>query len=555
TKVEFEKQQRIKDLKEQFTVQTEADRVAEAQQIFDQLKTLLPEADPYIETQAPSVLASSYQRLAERSAEGGNYENAYNLAQKGLDLVPRNAILQGIRNEYRVAVNITALSEVFKTASVFSSEQVIDIARKVNEIEKDAPTRYSEFRKQAETTLAERINTLAQTDENTAAALADAAFSIFPTSSVLADLKDQFKLQPWPQRAVADAALQSGALSQANRVLQEAAGGEFANHPDVVALQRSLEEKIKQANTMFEALSQTLAEAEQLTDRTERRTALTLVKNQMNPILAIWSDNPDFNKVRGEIDQAIAATKILTAEKPLDITAAATDVAWTPVSSDRPCNPSFAGHGTRSRAICYDLVNTGWRGPLMVVVPAGGDVGKEFAIGKYEISVGDWAKYCALTKNCKAETNKEKFDDPQTGVTLQQAQDYVKWLSERTGKTYRLPTAGEWEHAASTGGKLTAESAQFRQIKGSLNCRVTMGDKILKGTGTASVKSGLSNSWGLKNFVGNVQEWVLEGTGSASARGGAYSDAITNCDLSTTRPDNGSADDSNGFRVVLDEVG
>ncbi|MBI2969788.1 MAG: protein kinase [Gammaproteobacteria bacterium] len=555
TKAEFEKQQQINDLKEQFTIQTEADRVAEAQELFDRLKTLLPSGDPYVETQAPSVLAASYQRLAERRAEAGDYANALKLAQAGLDLAPRNAILQGIRNEYRVAVNITELTEVFRTAGVFTSSEVIDIARKVNEIEKDAPTRYSEFRKQAETLLAERINALAQTDENSAAALADAALTIFPTSSVLADLKDQFQLKPWPQRAVAEAAVQTGALSQAARVLQEAAGGEFAGHPDVLALQRTVEEKVKQANTQFEALIPARAEAEKLTDRTERRTALTVVRNQLNPILAVWSDNPDFNKARGEIDQAIAATRILTAEKPLDIaTAAQTAAAWTPVASDRPCTTGLAGHGTRSRAICFDLVNTGWRGPLMVVVPAGGEVGKEFAIGKYEISAGDWAKYCALSGKCKPETNKERFDDPQTGISLQQAQDYVQWLSERTGKTYRLPTAGEWEYAASTGGKLTADSAQFKQIKGTLNCRVTMGDKVLKGTGTASVKSGASNEWGLKNFVGNVQEWVIDGSG-ASARGGAFSDAINNCDLSTVRPHSGGADDATGFRVVLDEVG
>ena len=82
-----------------------------------------------------------------------------------------------------------------------------------------------------------------------------------------------------------------------------------------------------------------------------------------------------------------------------------------------------------------------------------------------------------------------------------------------------------------------------------------MGDKILKGTGTASVTSGMSNDWGLKNFVGNVQEIVQEGEGNAAARGGAYSDAISNCDVSAARPVGGGGDDVTGFRVVLDDVG
>ena len=81
-----------------------------------------------------------------------------------------------------------------------------------------------------------------------------------------------------------------------------------------------------------------------------------------------------------------------------------------------------------------------------------------------------------------------------------------------------------------------------------------MGDKVLKGTGIADIKSGGQNKWGLKNFVGNVQEWVVDG-GSATARGGAYSDAIANCEVSTARPHSGGADGTTGFRVVLDEVG
>ena len=184
----------------------------------------------------------------------------------------------------------------------------------------------------------------------------------------------------------------------------------------------------------------------------------------------------------------------------------------------------------------------------------GGEFKKDFAIGKYEISVGDWSKYCALTGKCKPETDREKFNDPVTGITLNQAEDYVKWLSERTGKKYRLPNPDEWMYAASVGGKLTSDSAEFRAIKGSLNCRVTLGDKILKGTGIANIKSGRSNAWGLKNFVGNVQEWVI-GSNGAEAMGGAFSDAISNCDLNSVRAHDGSADGTTGFRVVLEDVG
>ena len=103
----------------------------------------------------------------------------------------------------------------------------------------------------------------------------------------------------------------------------------------------------------------------------------------------------------------------------------------------------------------------------------------------------------------------------------------------------------EWEYAANAAGK---------QPKKDVNCRVMLGDKVLKGTGTVSVKSGKSNGWGLKNYVGNVQEMVTDETGPLTV-GGAYSDAHSKCAISLRRPYNGNPNNSTGFRVLLEDVG
>ncbi len=553
-KAQYEKKQHIKNLKDQFNVETGALRVADAQKAFDELKTLVPAGDPFITTQGPQTLATSYAKLAKNRAGGGDYTNALALANAALKLAPANADMKSLRDEYQVEVNISDLSKTFKTATVFTPAEVADMKNKVNEIAQGAPTRYTQFSKKSESMLSQRINTLAKADENQAAALASAAATMFPNSSVLANLAQTHKMQPWPDKQNAQDLLAANKLTAVNKLLQKAAAGKFTGHPDVIAVQNELETKMKAANDAYSTYETARQQAG------KKYKDLLEARGLLNNAISLWRDNPDYIREKNKLDTSIAAVaphKILAPESTAPITAskAASKVKWIPTSSGRECNSGLAGYGNRALAICFDLVNTGWRGPMMVVVPAGGAFSKPFAIGKYEISVGDWSKYCALSGKCKPQTNRDKFDDPQTGITLKQAEDYVKWLSKRTGKHYRLPTKQEWEYAASEGGKLTDNSPAFLQIKGNLNCRVTLGDKILKGTGVASVESGSSNAWGLKNFVGNVQELVLDKSGGASAMGGSFSDSISNCDITTSRPYKGGSNGDTGFRVVMDPMG
>ena len=73
-----------------------------------------------------------------------------------------------------------------------------------------------------------------------------------------------------------------------------------------------------------------------------------------------------------------------------------------------------------------------------------------------------------------------------SGVSWYHAMAFCRWLSQREGKTYRLPTEAEWEYAARAGTHTPFSS------------------------GTAPPTPETANAWGLKNMHTGVAEWVLD---------------------------------------------
>lgn len=215
-------------------------------------------------------------------------------------------------------------------------------------------------------------------------------------------------------------------------------------------------------------------------------------------------------------------------------TAVATSTAAANTSS---CNAGLAGYGTRSRGVCFDALPTG-RGPELVVIPAGGSVARPFAIGRYEVSTAEYAAFCQQSQKCRS--SGAQADLPVTAIAAADAQRYAEWLSATTGFTYRMPTDSEWVYAADAPGGSTERN---------FNCVVEIGGQKIRGFALASVRSGRPNGWGLYNQVGNAQEWVKAGDGW-SARGGAFSDAISQCSTTLNRASAGAADAATGFRVL-----
>ncbi len=94
---------------------------------------------------------------------------------------------------------------------------------------------------------------------------------------------------------------------------------------------------------------------------------------------------------------------------------------------------------------------------------------------------------------------------PAISITHHAAMEYCRWLSAKTGKTYRLPTEAEWEYAARAGSK-TAYS--FGDSPAQLGEYAWYGDKEFGGPRAVGTKK--PNAWGLFDMHGNVAEWVID---------------------------------------------
>ena len=543
---ESERKAKVEANKSDFKIFTEANNIAEAEKLFEQLKADIPQTDTYITSEAPRLLADSYARLAQTNAEAKDYVAAFSLVTKGLELDLTNEMLRSLKDEYQAEANISELTELFKTSLTFPT----DVRLKIDQIENYASaTNSSAFRKNIASILAERIDTLKSKDENAAAGLAQTAARLFPASSVLASLKNELKLKPWEGLSAANAAIAAGKLTEASK-LKENAAEKFGTHPQYISFTRLLDDKKKEAENIYKIYQQDMESAG------EEYEKLKVAKSLLARAKSFWADSPEFGDAENKLNQLIAKVKpkpkpkIRAREQSIDAISGNTSdgasrVNWKPMESDSECTKRLAGYGKRAKAICFDMIHKSARGPLMVVIPNGDTYEKPFAIAKYEISVSDWSKYCILSGTCKPIKDKDKRNDPIRNISLQKAKDYASWLSERTGKIYRIPTKSEWEYAANAGGK---------QPKKDFNCRVSVNQKLIKGTGIVSVKSGKSNGWGLKNYVGNVQEWVMDEK-ALLVRGGAYTDAHSKCAISLEREHKGEGDEATGFRLIRENVG
>ncbi len=169
--------------------------------------------------------------------------------------------------------------------------------------------------------------------------------------------------------------------------------------------------------------------------------------------------------------------------------------------------------------------------PEMIVIPAGeflmgcesGAVNERpahrvlvdsFAIGRTAVTNWQYHIFLAETGGLEEADRQAprgwrdpKFnhpDQPVTSVSWFEAVAYCAWLSERTGKPFRLPTEAEWERAAR--GGLEAKLYIWGDEPPHTQPRYAE----LWGTGPERVGGRPPNGFGLYDIAENVHEWCAD---------------------------------------------
>lgn len=141
-----------------------------------------------------------------------------------------------------------------------------------------------------------------------------------------------------------------------------------------------------------------------------------------------------------------------------------------------------------------------------------------FWIGEHEVTFSEWdaffkameipqtkaisidavarptAQYIDLTWGMGRDAN-----HPTNSMSQQAATMYCKWLYEKTGVFFRLPTEAEWEYACKAG-----TATPTLPLNKTAYYKDNSGGKFHK------VKSLQPNAWGLYDMLGNLSEWTLD---------------------------------------------
>lgn len=126
----------------------------------------------------------------------------------------------------------------------------------------------------------------------------------------------------------------------------------------------------------------------------------------------------------------------------------------------------------------------------------------DFNIGKYEVTQREWMEVMGANPSAFQDCD----DCPVENVSWKDIKKYLKKLSKKTGKKYRLPTEAEWEYAARSGGK----KEQWAGLNDEFNIVDYAWFEENSDAQTHPVGKKKPNGLGIYDMSGNVAEFVWD---------------------------------------------
>ena len=197
---------------------------------------------------------------------------------------------------------------------------------------------------------------------------------------------------------------------------------------------------------------------------------------------------------------------------------------------------------------------------------------KDFYIGKYEVTQAQW--YEIMGTDIRQQRDKagegwmifgEGDNYPMYYVSWNEAQEFIKRLNDKTGKSYRLPTEAEWEYAARGGNQGHGYKYSGSNTIGESAWYLGNSDDMTHPVGMKK-----ANELGIHDMSGNISEWVSDWYGSYNSnaqtdpkgptvgsfrvlRNGGWTDDGSRARvLYRFRSDSNSRDFDLGFRLAYD---
>ena len=130
-------------------------------------------------------------------------------------------------------------------------------------------------------------------------------------------------------------------------------------------------------------------------------------------------------------------------------------------------------------------------------------IAQPFRLGRTEVTFDQWDA-CIADDGCTTVPQDEGMGrglQPVRNVSWNDTQQFVAWMSLRTGRRFRLPSEAEWEYAARGRDAPDSAGAEIVQLR-----RFAWFDT----DSPHVVGTRQANSFGLHDMQGNVAEWVQD---------------------------------------------